>query len=106
LEDAASNVGVTVAVSAEEGVSEIGGVMVSVTVAVSVAAKVGDGVSGVVVALGFAVIVEKRMGVKVGRTIGRMVGIKPMHAARITPKAPIIATMISVASFFWVISCS
>jgi hypothetical protein len=83
------------------------GCRVGVSVGVSVGnAKVAEGVSGREVKLGVNVVVSKTDGVDVERTMGRMVGISPMQAARIAPIAPIIATMIRVIVFFSVMSYS
>jgi hypothetical protein len=107
LEEAASKVGVMVAISAvasvDAGVSVTNGVSVAVEVGRSVGAGVADGVSGAGVSLGMEVAVENIKGVEDGRTIGRIVGINPMQAAKITPIAPINATIINAAVFFSVI---
>ena len=76
------------------------GVSVTVDVGRSVGAVVADGVSGAGVSLGMEVTDGNIKGVADGLTIGRMVGINPMQAAKITPIAPISATRIKAAVFF------
>jgi hypothetical protein len=56
--------------------------------------------------LGVNVAVANVVGVVVGRTIGRIVGINPIQAARIAPIAPINATIMRVAAFFSLMSYS
>jgi hypothetical protein len=97
FEEEDASVGTVVEVTV--GVSS--GWRVGVSVGVSVGgAKVAEGVSGRDVKLGVNVAVSKTDGVVVTLTIGRIVGISPIQAARIAPIAPIIATMIRVYVFF------
>jgi hypothetical protein len=73
---------------------------VAVSVGGSVGANVAEGVSGKGVSLGVNVAVTNTNGVADGRTRGRIVGISPIHAARMTPNAPMIATIMSATVFF------